>query len=134
MKSSFLFAFFLLFSWATLTAQTSAGSVAPPLRNDFEGILSFLSSDWMEGRETGTRGGLMASDYIASMMQQNGLQPYGDMAMDAKSGSKSTLSQTYLQNFKMVRCHVEKSSLAMIRTTPEGESALVFAPGIDYQV
>ena len=134
MKSSFVFTFLLLFSCATLTAQTSTGSVAPPLRNDFEGILKFLSSDWMEGRGTGTRGALMAADYIASMMQLNGLLPYGDMATDSKPGSKPTQSRIYLQNFKMIRCHVDKSSLAIISNTPEGESALVFSPGTDYQI
>ena len=84
MKSSFVLTLVLWFSWTNLSAQTTSEAVAAPLRNDFEGILSFLSSDWMEGRATGTRGALMAADYIASMMQLNGLNPYGDFAVNKK--------------------------------------------------
>ena len=125
---------FLLCSWSTLTAQTPPGPVAAPSGNDFEGILSFLSSDWMEGRGTGTRGALMAADYIASMMQISGLLPYGDTTVIKKTGSMPIRGRTYLQNFKMIRCHVDKSSLALIRNTPEGESSLLFTAGTDYQV
>ncbi|MCX6267362.1 MAG: M28 family peptidase [Bacteroidetes bacterium] len=134
MKNSCLFTLFLVLSWTTIKAQTSSGSLAAPSRDDFEGIQSFLSSDWMEGRGTGTRGALMAADYIASMMQLSGLLPYGDTVANGKPGAKPTRIRTYLQNFKMIRCHVERSSLALIRNTPEGESALVFAPGTDYQL
>ncbi len=134
MDRYFLFFVFLWFSGLTLQAQTTSYPVPAPLKNDFEGILSFLSSDWMEGRETGTRGEAMAAGYIASMMQLNGLIPYGDMAADVTSGTKPTQGRTFLQNFKMIRCHVDKSSLALIQISPEGESAILFAPGADYQV
>ena len=77
MGRSFFFLFAIWLSALTLHAQTTSSPVPAPLKHDFEGILSFLSSDWMEGRETGTRGALMAADYIASMMQINGLTPYG---------------------------------------------------------
>lgn len=40
-----------------------------------QGQLEFLSSDWMEGRETGKRGQYMAADYIASMFKVYGLKP-----------------------------------------------------------
>ena len=134
MKSSFVLTLVLWFSWTNLSAQTTSEAVAAPLRNDFEGILSFLSSDWMEGRATGTRGALMAADYIASMMQLNGLNPYGDFAVNKKSGQSPAPGRTYLQNFKMIRCYVAKSSLKLIRTSPEGESALLFTPGTDYKI
>ncbi len=134
MKSFFAAALFLLISCTTLSGQTTSGVVAAPLRNDFEGILSFLSSDLMEGRATGTRGALMASEYIASMMQLSGLVPYGDMTLSKKTGKSQTPVRTYMQNFKMIRCYVDKSSLKLIGTNADGESALVFRPGTDYAI
>ncbi len=134
MKSLFVFTLFLWVSFTNLTAQNISHAVPAPARNDFEGILSFLSSDWMEGREAGTRGSLMAADYIATMMQLNGLLPYGDAATDNKPGSAQKFKPAYLQNLKMIRCYVEKSSLALIRHSSDGESALMFAPGTDYSI
>jgi hypothetical protein len=125
---------FLWLSAITLHAQPTSLPLPAPSRTDFEGILAFLSSDWMEGREAGTRGGSMAAEYIASMMQLNGLLPFGDPDNDNAPGSPPSLNKTYFQNLKMIRCHVEKSSLALIRHTPGEESAIVFAPGTDYQV
>ena len=88
----------------------------------------------MEGRETGTRGALMAADYIASMMQLNGLMPYGDTEIKSSPGSPVNSGQTFFQNFKMIRCHVEKSSLELIRNSVEGEPVVKFAPGTDFIV
>ncbi len=126
----------LLLSLYTLVlhAQTTSRPVPPPLKNDFKGILEFLSSDWMEGREAGTRGGSMAAAYIASMMQLNGLLPYGDPDNNHEPGSPLHHQRSYFQNFQMIRCSVEKSYLAVIHHAAEGESAIVLDPGIDYQV
>jgi len=123
---------FLLFSAITLQSQTNSPAVPAPTRHEFKGILEFLSSDLMEGREAGTHGGSMAAEYIASMMQLNGLAPYGDPDKDNTPGVPHNL--TYFQDFQIIRCHVEKSSLALIRRLPEAESSIVFAPGADYQV
>ncbi|MCX6278280.1 MAG: M20/M25/M40 family metallo-hydrolase [Bacteroidetes bacterium] len=133
MRRSFVFTLCFWVSLTSLTAQSISNAVPAPVRNDFEGVISFLASDWMEGRETGTNGALMASYYIASMMQLNGLMPYGDAALKNDSGFSRKTGVTYLQNFKMIRCQVEKSSLALIRNSSEGESLLIFAPGADYK-
>lgn len=125
MRRSLLLLIFLSFSWMNLQAQTPSASVPDPSVNDFEGILSFLSSDWMEGREAATRGGFMAADYIASVMQTNGLRPYGDT-------DKS--KHTYFQNFNVIRYQVEKSALAYMQHSQEGESALWLTQGIDYNI
>jgi hypothetical protein len=134
MKNSILLSVFLMFSCMAIKAQPIPGPVSAPQQCDFEGILSYLSSDWMEGRATGARGALMASDYIASMMQLNGLLPFGDTVMNVKSGSVTTPGRSYLQHFKMIRCLVDKSSLSLVRRTPKGESVLLFAHGTDYQI
>jgi hypothetical protein len=130
----FLFLFFTWFAALTVKAQTTTAPVPPPLKHDFEGILSFLSSDWMEGRETGTRGASMAADYIASMMQLNGLNPYGEAEIKSSQGSMVNPGRSFFQHFKMIRCHVEKSSLELIRHTAEGEPVIMFASGTDFIV
>ena len=40
--------------------------------------VKYLSSDELEGRGVGTRGGKLASDYIAAQLQAEGVQPGGD--------------------------------------------------------
>jgi len=35
--------------------------------------LRFLASDWMEGREAGEKGEILASEYIASMLELYGV-------------------------------------------------------------
>ena len=134
MKKLLFLSLFLWLSVTTLPAQPASQAVPPPAMKDFTGILSFLSSDWMEGREAGTRGGAMASEYIASMMRLNGLLPFGDPVKNVAWGFPFSNKKSYFQNFNMIRCHVEKSSLALIRHAPEGASSLLFASGIDYQV
>ncbi|MCU4154948.1 M20/M25/M40 family metallo-hydrolase [Carboxylicivirga sp. A043] len=42
-------------------------------RNSLEAELSFLSSDWFEGREATTKGAYMAADYLASLYKTAGL-------------------------------------------------------------
>ena len=40
--------------------------------------ISYLSSDKLEGRRTGTPGEQLAADYIAGQMKEEGLAPKGD--------------------------------------------------------
>ena len=95
---------------ATLPAQNNPMPVPAPEINDFAGTLSFLSSDWMEGREPGFRGNYMAADYIASMMQMNGLDPIGDFESNQRS---------YLQHFEIRLYYPEKiGSLYLILGHP----------------
>ena len=42
-------------------------------------MLTFISSDLLEGRETGTRGYQLGAEYAASLMKMWGLKPAGDM-------------------------------------------------------
>lgn len=79
-----------------------------------QGQLEFLSSDWMEGREAGTRGEYMSSDYIASIFKLYGLLPGGDAEPrfgrmggrpPAGSGAQQQRPEpkrTYFQNFNLV--------------------------------
>lgn len=78
-----------------------------------QGQLEFLASDWTEGRESGTKGEYMASDYIASMFKLYGLTPGGD-AEQARFGrgqrptaggaatARPEPKRTYFQSFNLV--------------------------------
>ncbi len=73
----------------------SSSAVLPQLKiNDKTSLthlktnLSILASDEFEGRETGTRGEILASMYIAAEFAKYGLTPYGD-------------NGTYFQNIKL---------------------------------
>lgn len=68
---------FLLFAGfiAPLTAQNQ---VRDPEKSDFVPQLKALSAARMTGRETGTDGGWMASNFIAEYQRQIGLQPMSD--------------------------------------------------------
>ncbi len=63
--------------------------------------LGFLASDWMEGREAGSRGEYMAGDYIASMLQLYGVEPGGNYIR--RRGYFSSPERTYFQNFILLK-------------------------------
>jgi hypothetical protein len=68
-------------------------------------LLTYLSSDLMEGRETGTRGYQMAADYAASLLALWKVLPGGDTpvpAFNRRLGGPAPAAppeRTYLQNF-----------------------------------
>ncbi|WP_430814528.1 M28 family metallopeptidase [Carboxylicivirga sp. RSCT41] len=47
-------------------------------RNSLEAELTFLSSNWFEGREATTKGAYMAADYLASLYKAAGLTAFDD--------------------------------------------------------
>lgn len=128
MRIKLVFTLFLGLSQAFLFAQTNTKPVPSPVVNDYAPILSFLSSDWMEGREASSKGGFMAADYIASMMQVFGLKPIGDKIKGTKQG------QGYFQNFEILRHQTENSSLAFINRSAGSQTAFELAQGIDYEL
>lgn len=79
--------------------------------------LTFISSDELEGRETGFRGQKLAAAYIASHFERIGLQPIGD-------------SGTYLQHFPVVHLTIGKESF--LTTYPGGVAKDWTDFGVDY--
>src|SRR6476469_633193 len=77
MKQSHLIpALSLLLISAPVAAQDSL--TTPPSRittQEIDAHLRFLSSDLLEGRAPGTRGGRLATEYIASQLEAFGLKP-----------------------------------------------------------
>lgn len=118
---------FILFQ-ASLFAQTNPKPVPSPSVNDYAPILSFLASDWMEGRDAGARGGFMAADYMASMMQVFGLKPIGD------KGKNDGKGLSYFQDFQILFQKTEISSLAFISRSATSQTTVSLTQGIDYEL
>ena len=70
-----------------LLAEKSRAPKIDPAR--IKGTVKYLSSDELEGRGTGQKGGDSAADYIAEQFKATGLKPAGD-------------NGTYFQNVPMV--------------------------------
>ena len=72
-----------------------------------KGQLNFLASDWMEGRESETKGAYMAGDYIASMFQVFGIEPFGDMEYTFSNiwqrGIQPEAKPSYFQKFNIIK-------------------------------
>jgi Peptidase family M28/PA domain len=60
---------------AQAIAGAAAGRVSPAA---IRAYIRFLSDDVLEGRGTGTRGGLVAAEFIAAQFRRMGLEPAGD--------------------------------------------------------
>jgi hypothetical protein len=96
----------LAFISFSLSAQTAHNPILKPEKQDFVKTLEYLSSDKMEGREAGTKGSSLASDFIALMMQANGLKPYGD--------NTSENIRIWFQNFEAVSYNADRDSMALM--------------------
>src|SRR5947209_632168 len=68
--------------------QTAAPAKAQPQvsERDVRAEMNFLASDALQGRGSGTQFELIAGTYIASMLQEFGIEPAGDAGADAKPG------------------------------------------------
>jgi len=90
-----------------LFAQEVKLKVAAPVESDFAGAYHFLSSAWMQGRETGTQGEYLAADYIVSLMDLFGIEPNGDF----KFQKEVEKQQRYFQNFELVSPYIMHISI-----------------------
>jgi len=113
----------LFFSNGVVAQQTPQEKGLEAITMDaIKAQLSFLASDWTEGRETGTRGMYLASDYIASMFRFSGVSGAGDMGRPSGRrmmvrGGMPQPEKTYFQNF------------TLLETLPGGESYLSVSKG-----
>jgi hypothetical protein len=97
--------------------------------------LSFLASDWMEGREAGTKGEYMAGDYIASMLQLYGVKPAGDQLRPGRNTIQSQPGDinSYFQNFVLVQTYPGDEQSLMLKTS-QGKTLRTthFTYNVDY--
>ena len=105
--------FFILLLSVTLISSSNAQKITDKGLNSISAQtvgapLEFLSSDWTEGREMGTRGEYMAADYIASLFKLYNIKPLGDIADKKISrenqmmGKKAGSYRSYFQNFDLL--------------------------------
>src|SRR5512135_418120 len=125
-----------------------AQSIPDSMKTGFDAItaktsiamLSYLASDLLEGRETGTRGYQLAADYAASLFALWKVKPAGDLPprsfgrrmMAAAAQPAAPPEKTYLHDFALQET-VESSS-QMAYEVRKGESVKThpFLPGADY--
>jgi Zn-dependent M28 family amino/carboxypeptidase len=80
----------------TVGAQQSRAAT-PITANEIDAHLRFLSSDLLEGRAPATRGGELATEYIASELREHGLAPgvngsyFPDVPIDVVGAVRSTI-------------------------------------------
>ncbi|MFW5821578.1 MAG: M20/M25/M40 family metallo-hydrolase, partial [Bacteroidota bacterium] len=136
--------FYLLLSLGCFSASGQAGindGLKAINESVVEAQLEFLSSDWTEGRATGTRGAYMAGDYIASMFKLYGLEPGGDMVSknysrrEISAGKKNKTYRSYYQNFPLIEYSLEESQdLSLIVSTKNSTSTVNFSYKTDFSV
>lgn len=112
--------------------------------NVLKSQLGFLSSDWMEGRETGEKGEYMSADYIASMLQFMGVAPGGDISAGPAGmyagatgmGSRTGVRErSYFQNFQLTKSMPgELQTMSVVTATQTGSRTTHFNYGIDYSL
>ncbi|MCF8381314.1 MAG: M20/M25/M40 family metallo-hydrolase [Bacteroidales bacterium] len=106
-----------------------------------EAQLEFLSSDWTQGRATGTEGAYLAADYIASMFKVYGLEPAGDEYMvwpsriEQMQGKKPESKRNYFQSFELLEySNGESQFLSLINTYKTSQSIINFTNKVDFRV
>ena len=107
-----------------------------------KGQLDFLASDWTEGRETGTKGAYMATDYIASMFQVYGLKPGGDRktvtprrGMTREEYEELASQKTFFQNFNLLETWPgEEQELSVVTKNGDAEKSVDFNYRTDFSI
>ncbi len=106
-------------------------------------MLNYMASDWMEGRDTGSRGYAMAADYVVSLFKMWGVKPGGDLprgdiniarAMAGQSSRQAmSMERSYFQEFTLKEISDIKTTVKIEVSKAGGSRARVFESGIDFQ-
>lgn len=88
-------------------------------RDMLQSQLTYLSSDWFEGREASTKGAHMAADYLASLYHQAGLKPAGD-------------DETFFQQVPLI-INTKASEATLTLLTPQHNLAFILGHDFDLQ-
>ncbi len=106
-------------------------------------MLTFVSSDFMEGRDTGSRGYAIAAEYVASLFKMWGIKPGGDlpqarmsfrMGGAARGGAPAAPAErSYLQEFALQTTSDVQSSMSLEVAKGASVKTRTFQSGVDYQ-
>ena len=130
--------FFLLGSLST-QGQSVDEALKTINESSVKAQLNFLASDWMEGRESETKGAFMAGDYIASMFQIFGIEPFGDLEytfpLAGQRRGRPEAKPSYFQKFNILKYKMsDKQSFNLVREINGARFAKNFEYGIDYNL
>ena len=107
-------------------------------------MLTFISSDWTEGRETATKGYLIAADYAASLFKMWGIKPGGEMPMGGfgqrggmggqRGGAPAAPPErSYFQEVPFKSVSDVQSSMGLEANKGGTVTTRTFQSGVDYQ-
>jgi Zn-dependent M28 family amino/carboxypeptidase len=110
---------------AQVRNRARAGTSAPILERNIRAELSFLASDAMQGRGSGTGYERIAAEYIGSQFRQFGLEAGGDA--DA-SGNKSFVQRVPLEATEQAEAGATWNAIGVLRgSDPNGETIMLSA-------
>jgi hypothetical protein len=103
-------------------------------------MLTYISSDLMEGRETGTRGYAQAAEYAASLFKMWGVKPAGDMPSMGgfRMGGPRTQApqapqeKTYFQEFAMKEVSDSQTAITIEVNKSGAIKSRTFRGGLDF--
>jgi len=108
-------------------------------------MLSFISSDWTEGRDTGAKGFMIAADYVVSLFKMWGIKPAGDMPQAGFGGRggfpggqrggapAAPPERSYFQEFALRSTSDVQSSMSLEVAKAGSVQTRDFVAGVDYQ-
>jgi hypothetical protein len=141
MKKSFTLLLLLLTAYSGFSQITVEKGLDAITEQAVRGQLGFLASDWTEGRAVGTKGAYMAADYIASMFEVYGIEPFGDMEQivptrrERMQGKQPHIYRSYYQNFGLLEYTPgEDQRFSLIDETANSETSLEFNYETDFYV
>jgi hypothetical protein len=103
-------------------------------------LLTYISSDLLEGRETGTRGFQLAADYAASLFALWKIKPAGDLPsrgfgrrmMAPPAQPAAPQEKTYFQDFALQKITESSSQVTLEVRKGDLVKTHPFQPGFDY--
>lgn len=124
--------FFLLIITSTATFGQRLKRADKAIINDLKTTVTFLASDEMEGRRTGTPGEKLAYEYLSGQLEQIGLQPKGTngsylQPFDVNEG-KQIMPETHF-SIDGNKLEVEKDFFPFIYS-PNGKISSYASPAI----
>ncbi len=103
-------------------------------------MLTYISSDLMEGRDTASRGYAQAAEYAASLLKMWGVKPAGDMPMMSMGfrmrgaqAPQAPRERTYFQEFAMKDTSDTRSDITIEVGKGGTVKTRAFHGGLDYQ-
>ena len=141
MKRTAVFVFVLLMSVSLFAQEEEKKGLDAITMDAIKGQMNFLASDWTEGRGVGTKGAYLAADYLASVLQLYGVQPFGDEVYSQPSrqermaGVRPTVSKSYYQSFSLLQYEPgEQQTFSVVSSMPGSESSVDFVYQSDFSV